>query len=231
MLQNFISRLKDIQAGLTKVYQKDAFLKNKLFNAVKEIEARKLAYYKRDSDMGAIIADLNSSLPPMLEIPTPVLDAHLVDRKFRGDCYRKDSRNKSGECFFSQRKGCWPTIYTNKEKIAALRKKSFRQFITSIVNNDDKSDKEEEFVDQLKEFVAHVIEFGVDGESFPTTTPSASIARIDSYNSLSVLWHRSSNRSHHAVFVPTSLKRSGTMVMSFLKSPSKLGAHVLVVGD
>lgn len=184
-LDILIARLEDIQSGLTKDYQKEVFLKNKLLNAVKDINACKLAYYKPAEDLEGVIADLHSSLAAVPQAVTPVLDANFVDRKFRGD--RRGRSSGSGvnarTCFVCKRKGCWSTNHTNEERLAALRKsKSFRQFLTIVFNDNDEDDcdPETELTDQLEEIAAHVIDLGNDDGSSSGAGPSSNIARIES---------------------------------------------------
>lgn len=142
-LDLLVTRLEDIQSGLTKDYQKEVFLKNKLLNAVKDIEACKLAYYKPADDLEGVIADLHSSLAAMPHATKPVLDAHFVDRKFRGDRRSRDRGINHRTCFVCKRKRCWSTDHTNEERLAALKKnKSFRRFMTSIVKEHEEDDSE-----------------------------------------------------------------------------------------
>lgn len=69
-LKLLVARLEEIQSGPTKDYQKEVFLINKLLNAVKDIKACKLAYYKPANDLKGAIAYLHSSLEAMLQTNT-----------------------------------------------------------------------------------------------------------------------------------------------------------------
>lgn len=183
-LDLLVARLEDIQSGLTKYYQNEVFLKKKLLDAVKDIEACKLAYYKPADEFEGVIYDLYSSLAAVPHTPKPFLDAHFVDRKFRGDRRGRGSGINPRICFVCKRKGCWSTNHTNEARLAVLKKKKFaRQFLTSIVEEEEESEKEEDLTDQLEDMAAHIRDFSLDDGSPSNSAPSANIARIDSEDS------------------------------------------------
>lgn len=117
-------------------------------------------------------------IPAMISnTPKPVLDAHFVDCKFCVEWRGKEHDNKPHICFRCKRKGCWSTNHPIEERLSALKKKPFRQFVTSITNDDEKGEKEEGIVDELEETTAHVIDFDLDNESSLSASPNAKINR------------------------------------------------------
>lgn len=137
-LEELVSRMHSLQSSLPAAYANEERFKNKLLNAVKDVDACKLAYFKPAPTVEGLISDLHSSLA--IDTPTkrPVgVDAHFVDRRYRGQRGRFQPR-KDSVCIVCQKKGCWSTNHPKDERLAALRKnKHVRQFFTSISNDDD----------------------------------------------------------------------------------------------
>lgn len=59
--ETLFSWLQDAQSSLTKEYQNEAILQNKVLKAVKNVESCILAYFKTTSDLPGIITDLHAS--------------------------------------------------------------------------------------------------------------------------------------------------------------------------
>lgn len=92
-----------------------------VFNAVTDIESCKLAYYSPATDLEGVIADLLSSLEAIPAVKKPILEAHFVDIRFRGDCNSHDTNNKSVSCFVCKRKGCLSTNHSKEKRTVALK--------------------------------------------------------------------------------------------------------------
>lgn len=96
-LEFLVSRIHELQSGLNKAYRNGKIFQNKLLNAVKEVDACKLAYFKPAKLVEGLISDLHSSLATGTTSPSPALDAHFVNRKYRGQCGRyKSARGRVG---------------------------------------------------------------------------------------------------------------------------------------
>lgn len=64
-----------------------------------------------------------------------------------------------------------------------MKKKSLRQFLASIADRGEDSEKKEDLFGQLVNMAAHIIGFSLGDESPSTSAPSANIACIDSEDS------------------------------------------------
>lgn len=112
--------------------------KNKFLNAVKDVEACLLAYFKPSETVEGIICDLHSSLaikPAWRE--KPALDAHFVDRHYKGElgC---NKNNKYLYCIVFKNTGCWSTNRSKEKRLASLQKFSkMLPFLTSITGGDE----------------------------------------------------------------------------------------------
>lgn len=136
-LEELVSRMHSLQSGLPKAYCNEDIFMNKLLNAVKDVEACQLAYFKPTATVEGLISDLHSSLaiePQPRQVPA--LDAHFVDRKYKGQRGRINYR-KNATCIVCKKKGCWSTNHSAEERIASLRKnRQVRQFFTAITDED-----------------------------------------------------------------------------------------------
>lgn len=101
-----IVRLEEVRSGLTKDYQKEVFLKNKNFNAVRDIKAGKLPYFKPADYSKFVIVDLQISLPAVLRPITAALNANFLDLMFRSDRGGRRSRTNTQICFVCNRRVC-----------------------------------------------------------------------------------------------------------------------------
>lgn len=82
--EGLVCCMHTLQSCLPDAYDNDEIFRNKLLNALKDVETCKFAYFKLVETVEGLISDLHSSLA--IETSTPpsaAVDAHLVDRKFR----------------------------------------------------------------------------------------------------------------------------------------------------
>ena len=132
-----------LQSGLPSAYRNDEIFKNKLLNAVKDVESCRFAYFKPADTVEGLISDLHSSLAiEPSSITSPDVDAHFIDRRFKGQRGRipnyKGSNRQDLSCIVCHKKGCWSTNHSKKERIDALRKnRQVRQFLTTVSDSDD----------------------------------------------------------------------------------------------
>lgn len=155
-LELLVSHLQDIQSGLTKEYHNEVILQNTLLNAVKDVDACKLAYFKPAPDLSGIIADLHASFGVVLPRKEAIPQVFFFFRKFKGN--RRGGSSKS--CFVCKNEGCWSTKYTPAERMNALMKNKIICSYLTCIAKDLKTDEEEEVADQLEEIAAYVI--GID---------------------------------------------------------------------
>jgi len=146
---------------------------NKLLNAVKDVESCKLAYFKPAKTISGLISDLHASLAAALPPVRPGSSALYIDRKYK---YNR-SRNKPRTCYVCKREGFWSSNHPTAERLKVLRqKKSFRQFMTSV-QDEDTDEEDQELVEQLEDLVAHVIQ--VEHNDEEATEPYAMLTSID----------------------------------------------------
>lgn len=87
-LEVFITRLADIQSSLPVEYPNDIIFRNKLFNAVQNVDAFRLAYHKPAETVQGLIPDLYASLAVTfrVNVPGPVFHTeiaiHYADRRY-----------------------------------------------------------------------------------------------------------------------------------------------------
>lgn len=157
-LEILVSPLQDIQSVLIMEYQNKMVLLKKLLNAVKDVESCKRAYFKPASDLPGIIADLHASLAATLSRREPNPQEVFIGRKFEGNRRVRSSKI----CFFCKKEGRWSAMHTPSEQMNALKQnKTFRSFLTSIMDGSD-ADDGAELADELKEIAAHVIKVQVN---------------------------------------------------------------------
>lgn len=84
-LEEPVSRMHPLHSGLPSTYCNDEVFKNKLLNAVKDVEASRLAFFKPAERVECLISDLHSSLAiePTRQ-QSSSLDAHFATRCFKG---------------------------------------------------------------------------------------------------------------------------------------------------
>lgn len=74
-----------LQSGMPNAYRNDEIFKKKLLNAIKDVDAYKLVYFKAAATIKGLISDLNSSLAlDTIAMNPAALDTYFIDRKFRG---------------------------------------------------------------------------------------------------------------------------------------------------
>ena len=141
-LEELVGRMHALQSGLPSAYRNDEIFKNKLLNAVKDVESCRFAYFKPADTVEGLISDLHSSLAvePSSK-SSPAVDAHFIDRRFKGQRGRtpdgKGSHRKDLSCLVCHKKGCWSTNHSKEERIAALRKnRQVRQFLTTVSDSE-----------------------------------------------------------------------------------------------
>lgn len=183
-LEELVTRMHALQSGLPGAYCNDEIFKNKLLNAVKDVEECRFAYFKPASTVEGLISDLHSSLAiePSPQ-SSPALNAHFVDRRYKGQRGRGSNRSVL-HCIVCKKKGCWSTNHSKEDRLAALRKnRQVRQFFTAVQEeseqenetsvNDDNGDMNEEQLQELEDLAgtAHVVQVDLnldDEEVRPT---------------------------------------------------------------
>lgn len=167
-LEDLVSRMHALQSGLPNAYCNDEIFKNKLLNAVKDVEECRFAYFKPAETVEGLISDLHSSLAiqPTSSV-SPALNANFIDRRYKGQRGRNQSNNNL-QCIVCKRQGCWSTNHPKEERIAALRKnRQVRRYFTSSkdhaddTDNDSRSEElEEKHLEELEDLAgpAHVVQ-------------------------------------------------------------------------
>lgn len=160
-LETLINRLSEIQVCLPMEYRNDTIFKNKLLNAVKDVESCRLAYQKPAPSLQGIISDLHASIATASSANTLEPTAFYIDRK-----YHKRNKGSDKICYVCKQKGCWSTNHTTKERLEALkRNKTVRQFLTDVSTEDqsDQQNSEEMALDEIENITAHIID--IDSQS------------------------------------------------------------------
>lgn len=167
-LEFLVSRMHELQSGLSEAYRNDEIFRNKLLNAVKNVDASKLAYYKPADSFEGLVSDLYS-LAVETTPASPAVDAHFLNRHYRGKSERYSNTHDSGgnkqhnlgrsrdnlRCIVFHKEICWSTKHFKEERISALRRNErVRQFVTDVENkksehaedryNDDDDDADDE---------------------------------------------------------------------------------------
>lgn len=121
--------------------------------------------------MEGLISDLHSSLAINLSPqPNPAFNAHLVDRRYKGQRGRGINRSDL-YCIVCKKKGCWSTNHPKEERLPALRRnRQVRQFFTAVQDdsgqddgvkmNEDEDRINEEQLQELEDLtgMAHVVQ-------------------------------------------------------------------------
>lgn len=76
--------MRELQCGMFYAYCNDKIFENILLNAVKDVDACKLAYFKPADSIEELISDLLSSLAIEGTPSDVAVHAHFVDRKYHG---------------------------------------------------------------------------------------------------------------------------------------------------
>lgn len=158
-------------------------MKNKLFNSVKEVEARRLAYQKPAETLQGIVSDLHASVATVrtTDLSDPVA-------LYTGRHYHRRNQGKKGKfCLDCKKQGCWSTNHSTSERLAALKKhKKIRQFLAEIGEEDENNDEDEnsdgsanELVDELENIVTHMINIIEDQDDSREPTVTMADVRDD----------------------------------------------------
>lgn len=136
-LEELVTCMHALKSGLPGAYLNDKIFKNKLLNAAHDVYASTLAYFKPADTVEGFISDLHCSLA--IETVTRLslaLNAHFVDRKFRGGHgrHQNPSPNRNDlRWIVCINNGFWATNHCKYKRLAALRNnKRVRQFVSSI---------------------------------------------------------------------------------------------------
>lgn len=184
-LELLIEKLSDIQTSLPKEYRSEIILRNKLLNAVRDVESCRLAYHKPAETVQGVISDLHASIAAMKnsDSSSPEPSAHLVDRRYirNGDDRNRGDPSRQKKCFVCKRPGCWSTNHSSKERLKAYRNsKILRQFITSLSPETESDEEEQETADALDDVIAHIIEIGQNDKHDITEDDGSSFSHIAS---------------------------------------------------
>ena len=176
-LNALIDKATDLQVSLPRDYHSDNMMKNKLLNAVKDVESCKLAYQKPAATVSGVIADLYASVATEKTTPAaPAPAAFYTDRKYHRRFPRGDDRRpqRPRRCFVCGKEDCWSDKHPFHERKAAFRNKpAFRKFFTENDESGDRpepatdDDDAEEMNDELDEL--SVLMANIDIDDAPAT--------------------------------------------------------------
>lgn len=178
-LEFLIKRLTDIQFSVPHKYHHESILRNKLLNAVRNVDCCKLAYHKSADTVQSGISVLHFSLATNIQghshlqmSPTPI--AHYVDRRvvqikflsFRSNSPQntKQTRKKSFVC---GKPGRQSTNRSAKDYLHAYKKnKSIRQFFAGFnYDHDDLEDEDTDVAVAVEDVIAQFIRIDVQDEN------------------------------------------------------------------
>lgn len=141
-LEEVVSGMHKLQSGPLNAYCNDDIFKNKLLNAVKDVDACTFTYFKPADTVKGLTSDFHSSLSiAPITTTSPVLDANFFDRRYKGKLVWSLNNSTPTQHHVNRivykNKECWSTNHDNEERLAALRSnRQIRQFFTDIENDD-----------------------------------------------------------------------------------------------
>lgn len=206
-LEILLTRIQDIQLSLPKEYRNDVLLKNKILNAVKDVEECKLAYYKPADSINGVIADLHSALAtasaaktttvttttPPIHTSRPTTEAYYVDRRYH------NKRNNKKYCLVCKKKGCWSTNHTKEERLKALQSNgTFKKLSAYFKEESSESshDDDDIVLDELEQLSAQVSN---DAANAPQSTHLTPPQIEDEDNLSSFIAHLRESSAIHAL--------------------------------